>query len=37
MNKTPSKKIFLIRHGQTQANVDKVFQDAYDPLTELGR
>lgn len=32
----PTKKIFVIRHGQTQANVDKVFQDFNDPLTELG-
>ncbi len=37
MFSTPSKKIFIVRHGQTEANVKKVFQDDTDQLTDLGR
>ncbi len=37
MHNPPVKKIFLIRHGQSEGNIRKVFQDEHDPLTELGR
>lgn len=36
MHAIPTKKLFLIRHGQSEGNIKKVFQDEHDPLTELG-
>lgn len=31
------KKIYLVRHGQTSANVSDVIQDAYSELSETGK
>lgn len=30
-------QLLLIRHGQSQANIDHIIQDDHDPLTDLGR
>jgi broad specificity phosphatase PhoE len=30
-------QLLLIRHGQSQANIDHIIQDEHDPLTDLGR
>jgi broad specificity phosphatase PhoE len=31
------KRVYFIRHGQSMGNVNKVFQNTNDPLTELGK
>jgi broad specificity phosphatase PhoE len=31
------KRVYFIRHGQSKGNINKVFQNTDDPLTELGR
>lgn len=31
------KRIYFIRHGQSKGNIEKVFQNAEDPLSEVGK
>lgn len=32
-----TKKVFFVRHGESEANVTPVFQDSYSPLTARGK